>query len=348
MSRLLLLVKSVARMNSIGKPLKVRIGHSIALVTLLLGLACASVAQVAIESKVDRSKILIGDVITYSVIITHAPDVKLERPSPGKNLGQFEIREYKVQEPTRVGDQIVSRTDYQISTFDVGDYEIPSLQVYYRTPQDTTLHELKTEVIKIRVTSLNPNEKGDIRDIKPPMTPPRPWGRIIAAMAAAIALLALAGLAYWYWRRRRSGQSLLPMRGKPPRPAHEVALEALQALAAGDWLATGQIKAYYTQVSEILRQYVEGRYYIDALEMTTRQLTEKMTAERIDSDHVQHLQAILDLSDLVKFAKFVPPESLQQRAVPDAIAFVDKTKLILSEPVESAAVTTPAEPEQEA
>jgi hypothetical protein len=340
--------KSSERMNSIGCTLNARIGHFFVFLTLLVGSWNPVFSQVTIESRVDRSKILIGDVITYSVIITHAADVKLERPSPGKNLGQFEIRDYKVQEPTRVGEQIVSRTDYQISTFDVGDYEIPSLQVYYRTKQDTTLHELKTEVLKIHVASLNPNEKGDIRDIKPPLTPPRQWGRIIAAVSAVVALLALAGLAYWYWRRRRLGKSILPTREKPPRPPHETALEALAALNESDLLATGQIKAFYTQLSEILRQYVGGRYFIDAMEMTTRQLTDRMTAERIDPDHIQHLQGVLDVSDLVKFAKFIPPETLQQRAVPEAIAFVDKTKLVLSEPTEPAAVEVPAVAEKEA
>lgn len=325
-----------------------RIGHCFVFLALLVGLQNPIFSQVTIESKVDRSKILIGDVITYSVIITHAADVKLERPSPGKNLGQFEIRDYKVQEPTQVGDQIVSRTDYQISTFDIGDYEIPSLQVYYRVKQDTILHELKTEVIKVHVASLNPNEKGDIRDIKPPMTPARPWGRIIAAIAGAVALLALAGLGYWYWRRRRLGQSIIPTREKPPRPPHETALEALAALNDSDLLASGHIKAFYTHLSEILRQYVEGRYFIDAMEMTTRQLTDRMASERIDQDHIQHLQGLLDVSDLVKFAKFTPPETLQQRAVADAIAFVDKTKLVLAEPAEPAAVEAPAIAEKEA
>jgi hypothetical protein len=315
---------------------------------LLAGWQYPALSQVTVESKVDRSKILIGDVITYSVIITHAADVKLERPSPGKNLGQFEIRDYKVQEPTKVGDQIVSRTDYQISTFDIGDYDIPSLQVFYRTKQDTTLHELKTEVIKIHVTSLNPNEKGDIRDIKPPMTPPRPWARIIAAIAGVVALLALTGLGYWYWRRRRLGQSIIPTREKTPRPPHEIALEALATLHVSDLLATGQIKTFYIQLSEILRQYVEGRYFIDAMEMTTRQLTDRMASERIDQDHIQHLQGLLDVSDLVKFAKFIPPETLQQRAVADAIAFVDKTKLVLTEPTEPAAVQAPVAAEKEA
>ncbi len=323
---------------------------------LLVVLAAATAfcqGQVSIESKVDRARIYIGDVIKYTVILTHDADVKLERPSPGKNLGQFEIREYSVQEPKKIGNQIVTQTDYFISTFDVGDYEIPSLQYFYRLAQDTTLRQLRTEVIKIQVVSLNPNEKGDIRDIKPPMTPPRDIARMIVMICSALILLALCGLGFWYWQRRKRGESILPVREKPKRPAHELALEALAELAQSDLLTTGQVKTYYSRVSEILRQYVEGRYFIDALEMTTMQLMTRMQADLIPQEHISALQGILQLSDLVKFAKFIPAEEMQRQAVPQAIAFVDRTKLVLVEPTavppsEETSAPIPAAAEKEA
>jgi hypothetical protein len=300
--------------------------------------------QVSIESRVDRAKIYIGDVVKYTVVLTHDADVKLERPSPGKNLGQFEIREYSVQEPKKVGNQVVSQTDYFISTFDVGDFEIPSLLIFYRLAQDTTLRQLRTEVIKIQVVSLNPNEKGDIRDIKPPMTPPRDVVRIILMVCVALIVLALCGLGYWYYQRRKRGESILPVREKPKRPAHELALEALADLAQSDLLATGQVKIFYIRVSEILRQYVEGRYFIDAMEMTTLQLVSRMKTDQVPQEHISALQAILQLSDLVKFAKFVPPEELQRQAVPQAIAFVDRTKLILVEATVTPSADEPPAP----
>lgn len=301
-----------------------------------------SQGQVAIESKVDRAKIYIGDVIKYTVIITHDVDVQLQRPAPGKNLGQFEIREYSVLEPKKVDKQIVAQSDYFISTFDVGEFEIPSLQVFYRLGQDTTLHQLKTEVIKITVMSLNPNEKGDIRDIKPPMTPPRDWVRIILMICAAVILFAVFGLGWWYYQRRKQGQPILPMREKPPRPAHEVALAALAELEASEWLAQGEVKSYFVRLSEILRQYVEARYFIDAMEMTTSQLIARMAADRLPQEPVSTLQAILQLSDLVKFAKFIPSEEMQRQAVPQARGFIERTQLVLEESL--AAGTAPATP----
>ncbi|NLP10532.1 protein BatD [bacterium] len=308
------------------------------LLTMIFGAAAAlGQGQVSIESKVDRAKINIGDVITYSVIITHDADVHLEQPSPGKNLGQFEIRGYQVVPPRPVGRQIVSRTDYQISTFDVGEFDIPSLRVYYRTGQDTTLHHLRTEVITITVASLNPNEKGDIRDIKPPMTPPRDLKRIVLAVCAVVILLSLFGLGWWYYRRRKQGQPLLPVREKPRRPAHEIALEALAELEASDWLAVERIKDYYVAVSEIIRRYVSDRYFIDAMEMTTSQLMSRLQEHHLDQEPQTLLQSLLELSDLVKFAKYIPAPEVQQQTVPQARAFVHATKLVLEEPEPAAA-----------
>jgi hypothetical protein len=330
--------------------LKVKQAHILVAVLLWTAAGFAQ-GRVSVESRVDRAKINIGDVIKYTVIITHDPDVKLERPSPGKNLGQFEIREYQVAEPKKVQNQLLVQTDYLISTFDVGEFEIPPLQVFFRTAQDTLLHQLNTETIKITVASLNPNEKGDIRDIKEPMTPPRDWARIIVAISAAVIVLALLGLGWWYYQRRKAGAPLLALREKPLRPAHELALEALAALQQSDLLATGQIKGYFIQLSEILRKYVEARYFIDAMEMTTGQVIAKMQTDHLAGESITSLQELLQLSDLVKFAKHLPAPEVQQGAVPQAVAFVESTQLVLSElmtPSPESQVTAPLLSEKEA
>nr|HQI48098.1 hypothetical protein [bacterium] len=238
-------------------------------ILILLGLLTAVLAraqeQVTIDSRVDRAKILIGDIVRYSLRVSHAEGVTVEMPSPGSNLGQFELRDYKVLPPQKKEGRTLLGADYLISTFDTGDYEIPALSITYRLKGDTTRHILKSEPIKILVQSLNPSEAGDIRDIKPPLVPPRDWKSILLKIAAAVLLVAAAVATWWILRQRRQGKGLLPERQTPPRPAHEIALEALQALVASDWLAAGKHKAWHSELADILRRYIEGRYGIDAL-----------------------------------------------------------------------------------
>jgi len=299
-----------------------------------------------IESKVDRSTIHIGDVIRYSVIITHDPGVQLQTPSLAVNLGMFEIRDYKVQEPRKENGKIIEQTDYLVSTFDTGEFEIPSLQIGYTAGSDTTRKFLKTEPIKIVVQSLNPDQAGDIRDIKMPLVPPREYKNLILLITGIVLALAIAFLVFYYLKRRKEGKSFLPKRQKPPRPAHELALEALAQLAAGDLLSTGKVKEYYIQLSEIIRQYIEGRYFLDALEMTTTQLLEKMNQEQINADAIQMMREFLDACDLVKFAKYIPSGKETQIVTQLAFDFVQETKLVISEPTEESATSETSESEE--
>ncbi|MCR4440078.1 MAG: BatD family protein [bacterium] len=300
---------------------------------VVAGAALLAPAQAAItvESKVDRATIYIGDRIVYTVAVKRTADVVVEMPSLGANLGMFEIRDYAVQEPSKQGDLITEQTEYVISTFETGDFEIPPLTIRYYTSADTTRRELCTEPIKITVLSLNPDQAGDIRDIKPPLEIPRDWRRLLRHVgigALALLLLAAAVLAFI---RYRKGKGLLPRREKPPRPAHEVALEELDALVGSGLLERGETKQFYSALSEIVRRYIEGRFYVAALEMTTGEVLQAMAEAAVGSAERELLRELLELSDLVKFAKYLPSVQENERAVQLAYDFVQRTKLVVAE-----------------
>ena len=101
--------------------------------------------QISISSKVDKSLIHIGDLIRYTIIVTHDRDVRVEMPGLGTNLGGFEIRDYDVEESRKQDGLIVSEVNYKISTFFTGEFEIPPLTVLYYTKGDSTVKALSTE-----------------------------------------------------------------------------------------------------------------------------------------------------------------------------------------------------------
>ncbi|MBC7188339.1 MAG: hypothetical protein H5U38_15040 [Calditrichaeota bacterium] len=311
-------------------------GHrvrNLAVAGLMAGAALLAPAQAAItvESKVDRATIYIGDRIVYTVTVKRTADVVVEMPSLGANLGMFEIRDYAVKEPSKQGDLITEQTEYVISTFETGEFEIPPLTVRYHTAADTTRRELRTEPIKITVLSLNPDQAGDIRDIKPPLEIPRDWGRLLRrAGVGALALLLLAAAVVAFIRYRK-GKGLLPRKEKPPRPAHEVALEELDALVRSGLLEKGETKQFYSELSEIVRRYIEGRFYVAALEMTTGEVLQAMEEAALGSEERELLRELLELSDLVKFAKYLPGAQENERAVHLAYDFVERTKLVVAE-----------------
>ena len=287
--------------------------------------------SISVESKVDRSKVTIGDKIRYSLIITRDENVNVQMPGLAENLGMFELRDYDVLEPVVQDGKIIDQTDYIISTFETGEFEIPPLTIHYSIGADSTKKALQTEPIKITIESLNPDQSGDIRDLKAPLEIERDWARIIRFAVAGFLGLVVIALVIIIIRRYKQGKALLPRKLKPPRPPHEIALEDLDALTASDLLEKGETKAFYSELSDIIRRYIEGRFFIIAIEMTTGQLLANMREAEVDDEYCDMMQQFLSLCDMVKFAKYVPPNSEKEYAVATAYDFVHRTKLIVEE-----------------
>jgi len=117
-------------------------------------------------------------------------------------------------------------------------------------------------------------------------------------------LLLVALLYTWARRLRKRGEApRMPAIAPPPLPAHEAALTALAELEASQLLARGQVKEYHIELSDILRTYVERRFGIEALEMTSHEILLGLQTRGVEPGFVDGLRSFLDPCDLVKFAK---------------------------------------------
>jgi hypothetical protein len=94
-----------------------------------------------------------------------------------------------------------------------------------------------------------------------------------------------------------------------------VALQALAALEASPLLERGQVKEYHIAASDILRTYVEERFRVEALEMTTREVLEGLSEVGADAAFRVGLRTFLEACDLVKFAKARPGEARSREAL---------------------------------
>lgn len=289
-------------------------------------------APISIASSVDKATIRIGDLIQYQITVTHDPDVQIQLPGEGANLGGFDIRAYTPHEPRKENGKIITESQYTISTFFTGEFDIPPTAVLYTLPGDTVSQILMTEPIHIVVESVKPSEEGDIRDIKPPEEIPRNWWLLIRWIALGMFALSAAVLGWIAYRRHKAGMSLLPFREAPPRPPHEVALEALGKLDPAGLDDPAKIKWYYSEVSQIVRHYLEGRYYIMALEMTTAEVLDGLRGVDVETEIQNAVRQFLEPCDLVKFAKFIPAEAQHEITLRQAFDIVNRTKIVIPEP----------------
>ena len=109
------------------------------LILLLINLAFAQDTRplIEVQSAVDTSLITIGDRIKYTVSIDYKEGMRVEKPGAGVNLGQFEIKNYKIHEPESQDGRVFIKYEYVISVFDTGKFTIPPFPVAY-FPTDST------------------------------------------------------------------------------------------------------------------------------------------------------------------------------------------------------------------
>lgn len=297
---------------------------------LVYGFVLAQEPQISLSSSIDKSRMTIGDLVNYTVEVAHDKAVRVEMPGVGANLGGFDIRDYKEKDPIKKNGMVISSVEYTISTFFTGEFEIPPLTVTYFTPGDSIGKSLSTEKIKIVVESMKPSESGDIRDIKPPVEIQGGWTRLIRWIVLGSAVLLISVLGFVLYRKKK-GKGILSVLKKPPRPAHELAYDGLDRLKQSDLLIKGRIKQYYIEISEIIRLYIEGRYFLVAMELTTSEVLDELICAGVSQDELHLFRTFLNRCDMVKFAKVIPSAGENEDIINQAYTIVDQTKIFIDE-----------------
>ena len=270
----------------------------------LLAGQSASAQEPRISMRVDTTVIHVGDPVTARLTVDHPEGWAVQWPDSFE-VAPFEVLRLDRAAPVAAesGDGMRSDAALVVTSFELGELELPSITVPVTAPDGTTV-TLLTDPFRIGVVSVGLDESGDLRDIRGPLSIPRSWWFVVPLLLIAAAM----GAGAYYLRRRRRAPAAAapPVPRAPPRPFHVIALEALRALEKSSLLEQGRVKEYHIRVSEIIREYVEGQMEVPALELTTREVVEGMRRAAIGATITEKFRAFLDRCDLVKFAKLRP------------------------------------------
>lgn len=291
----------------------------------------------AVETTVSAVAAAVGDPVTVVVTVRHAAGTEVRWPDP-VDTAPFELLDPPVAQSAAADGGTESRLELRVAAFELGELFFPSLdvEVVGAGGEETTL---ATEAVPVAIESVGRDEGGDIRDIKGPLAIPFAVVTLLPWTAALLAVAAAAAWLYRRYRRRSTPETLVPT--LPPRPAHEIAREALDALEAAGLLERGEIKTWHIRLSDILRVYIEGRFRVDAMEMTTGEVLDGLLGTDADRGAVADVQRLLDRCDLVKFAKLRPAIAECRELFPLARRVVDVTAPV--EPAPTAPAAVPAE-----
>jgi hypothetical protein len=163
--------------------------------------------------------------------------------------------------------------------------------------------------------------KGEIKDIKPPMSAPWLFEDILPYLIALIIAAALACGFYYYWRKKKRKRDLLADI-KVIIPPHREALTALRVLEEKKLWQQGFVKQYYSEVTEIIRHFFERRWGIIALELTTDEILIQMKHIPDALKVWKEMESFFITADLVKFAKYEPSPAEHENEMRSAYEIV--------------------------
>jgi len=211
-----------------------------------------------------------------------------------------------------------------IAIFDTGWVRIPSLPliIKYQDKFDT----LYTNDVSIQVKPVEPDSTGLI-PIKPIYKQPfsLAYYKKYIPHVAALALI-LFGLYYW-WRHRKKHEVVQERVMIEPSP-HEWAFTALNELEAQRLWQGGDIKEHYSLLTSVLREYLERRYGIRALEQTSEEIVEQLRFLELSPSLLEDTRQLLSVSDLIKFAKADPGIDIHAATIERVRNFVKQTMLL--------------------
>ena len=275
-----------------------------------------------VRTGLDTTLVSVGDRLQLSVTVEHAPGERVVWPD-SLSLEPFEILGAELLAPTDLEGRTVTGARITLTVFELGDLEVLSFELMVEGP-DGASTTVSTDAYGVTVQSVGLDEGGDIRAIRGPLGIPI---GVIYVLPWLLLLVAVCLAAFWLWRRRRRGDDSASRRAVIiPRLPHEEAYDALDRLEASDLLQRSQIKEYHIGVSEIIRTYVEGRFDVFALEMTTTEVMDGLRRTGLDDDALAAFAQFLSRCDLVKFAKLRPTPDACRQALAAARALVDRTR----------------------
>jgi len=283
-----------------------------------------------ISSEVDTTFIKIGDQLKFKVIVEVDSTDMVIFPE-GQTFSPLETVEAYTTDTTRKKDRIILLKTYALTQFDSGSYKLPAQRIDINGKGFFT-DSLQIDVATVAVDTL----AQQMYDIKPLIQVEKSNSDIWKIILIILVILAIIGaLVYWFMLRKKP---LTEEEQEALLPPYDRALMELKKLDNSKYLIQDEYKQYYSELTDIVRSYLEEDVNVSALESTTDELITKLEMMKdageleLDNDTIKQFKSILQTADLVKFAKSKPPTNVAQQDRKAVEQIVVKTHEAIPEP----------------
>ncbi len=302
--------------------------------SLFLVVKTSQAQDIKVSAVLDSSKIRIGEQVKLDLYVTYdanaVKDFNLQWPEIVDTI----ISKVEVISTSKIDTMIPDKNqpniiqqhqEFTISAYDSGYFALPPFKFVLN---NDTAHPLLTEPLLLEVhTVATDSSDTKIKDLKPLFEEPFNWKWYIHYLywgIGAIILVATIVLITLYFSKKKKNKPVEPE--KPKVPAHITALASLEKIKNEQTWKEGYTKEYYSSISDAVRLYIEERFGVFALESTTDEIMLAFRTQVVDAQSKEKLQQVLQLADLVKFAKMGPIEAEHIFTLQNAFDFVNGTK----------------------
>lgn len=321
------------------------INKFLTLCLVILSMHLPAVADVTVTASLDSTSIMMGRIDTLRLIVQRDADRqgafplfnKISRAGFVTLLGDtVELGVPRMDTVKREGNRITERLVVPVQVFDSGYYKLPPF-IYLTASDSVASNQVELTVVPVKVGE---NDAiADYNDIVDPSDKSF-WDWVPDWIYELwwlwlLLIVIVAAVAYFGKKYRRTGK-FISLPEKPQPKPWTVALERLEKLKAKNLWENGMEKEYFTELTDILRDYLNARFGINAMEMTSRQIMQTLADQSDVREKRGYVRKILDVADFVKFAKVRPLPSDNVEAFENAVNFVKET-VEVEQPAEPAA-----------
>jgi hypothetical protein len=308
------------------------------LFTFIFWLCTATFAQeYSAKARLDSAQILIGDHLKVHLEITVPKGKPVYIPQLNDKL--LAVMENPIDWISNSNfDTVVDNVHYiikqtiTITAFDSGSYIFPAIPILSADSQIVA----QTNPLFFEVATIAVDTTAAIKDIKGiskiPFTIHEFWMYVKKYALFIVAGLLVIGLivyAVWRYIKKQRMQKPLPVvKPKPKIKPHITALKELEKLRQKKLCEQGRTKEYYTELTDIVRKYIDDQWEVGAMEMVTTEILDALRNTEIHEEVLKRLYQAFSVADLVKFAKFTPMPTDDDMAFKNSKEFVERTAVV--------------------
>jgi len=286
--------------------------------------------DVEVEGKVESTDVQVGKPFTLnlSLKVPYGWFVEWNDFTTDTLSEQLDIIKRSDVERTADADSnVIVKQQLTLMTFDTGQVQVPPIALKYaRSFDDPNRLKAYTDPIDLYSTTIAVDTTLAYKPIVEPIAAPVQMKEVFPWILAVL-LLALAAFGIWYWRKHRKTKVDADgniVRG-PVIPPYDKAVGDLENLRQQKLWQSGKVKEYYSSLTDIAREYIEGQFGVNAVEMTTDDILEEIKPLHFSQETYDKLKDTMEVADLVKFAKYSSSNLESENAMNSMTEFVNES-----------------------